>query len=71
MKKFLGVLYEWGCDTKGTYAKTIMEKDVKNIIEGYEKYTGSEVKVQKTPRATDTIIIKSDLEEPYNIDDCR
>ena len=32
------------------------------------KYTGSYVKVHKTPGALVTTISKRDLEEPYNID---
>ena len=68
VKKFLRVYYEWGCDAKGMYAKMTMDKDVKKPVEGYMKYTGSYVKVHKTPGALVTTISKSDLEEPYNID---
>ena len=60
--------YEWGRDAKGTYAKMTMEKDVKKFVEGYENYTGSDVKVQKNPGDLGTTLSKSDLEEPYNID---
>ena len=56
------VYYEWVCDAKGSYAKITMEKYVKKLIEGYEKYTGSDVKVQKTYDATDTTLSKSDSE---------
>ena len=45
MNKFLGVYYEWGSDAKSTYVKMTMRKDVNKLVEGYEKYTGSEVKV--------------------------
>ena len=45
-----------------------MDKDVNNMVEGYDKYTGSDVKVQKTPGDTGTNISKSDLQEPYNMD---
>ena len=36
MKNFLGVYYEWFQDAKGTYEKMTMDKDMKNLIEGYE-----------------------------------
>ena len=39
MEKFLGVYYEWGRDAKGTYAKMTMDKDVKKLVEGCDKYT--------------------------------
>ena len=68
VKKFLRVYYEWGCDAKGMYAQTTMDKDVKKPVEGYMNYTVSYVKVHKTPGALVTTISKSDLEEPYNID---
>ena len=68
VKKFLGVYYEWVCDKKVSYAKMTMEKDVKKLVEGYKKYTGSCVKVQKTPCAPGTTLSKSDLEEPQDID---
>ena len=61
MKNFLEVYCEWGCDAKGTYVKMTMDKDVNNMVEGYDKYTGSDVKVQKTPGDTGTNISKSDL----------
>ena len=48
VKNFLGFYYEWGHDVKGTYAKLTMEKDVKNLVEGYEKYTESDLRIQKT-----------------------
>ena len=66
VKKFLGVYYEWGRDAKGAYAKMTMYKDVKNLVEGYENYTGSDLKVQKTPGDPGTTLSKSDLEEPDN-----
>ena len=49
VKNFLGVYCEWCCDVKGTYVKMTMEKDVKNLIEGYEKFTVSDLRIQKTP----------------------
>ena len=38
-----------------------MEKDVNKLVEGYDKYTGSGVKVQKTPVNPGTTLSKSDL----------
>ena len=67
VNKFLGVYYEWGHDAKGMYAKTTTDKDVKDLIEVYKKYTGSDLKVQKIPRAPDMTRSKSDLQEPDNI----
>ena len=71
MKKFIGVYYEWGRGAKVAYEKMIMKKDVKKLVEGYKKYTRSNVKVQKTPGDPSTTLSKSDLEEPYNIDKYR
>ena len=39
------------------------EEDVKKLVEGYENYTGIDLKVQKTPRAPVTTLSKCDLEE--------
>ena len=39
-----------------------MDKDVNKLVEGYEKYTGSDLNVQKTPRAPGTNLSKIDLE---------
>ena len=64
VKKFLRLYHEWGHDAKGSYTKTTMEKDVKKLVEGYDKNTGGEVKVQKTSGAPGTTPKKSDLEEP-------
>ena len=47
------------------------EKDIKKLVEGYRKYTGSDVKAQKTPGYPGTTISKSNLEEPYNMDKYR
>ena len=41
------------------------------MVEGYEKVTGSDVKVQKTPGAPGTSPSKSDLEEHQGIDNYR
>ena len=43
------------------------KKYANKLVEGYEKYTGSELKVQKTPGDLGTTISKSDLEETDNI----
>ena len=48
-----------------------MEKDIKKLVEGYKKYTGSNIKVYKTPGAPSTTISKSDLEETQDIDKYR
>ena len=40
VKKSLGVYYKWSHNVKGAYAKMTMEKDVRKLVEGYEKYTG-------------------------------
>ena len=48
-----------------------MYKDINKLVEGYEKCTGSDVKIQKTPGAPGTTLIEGDLEEPYNIDKYR
>ena len=39
-KKFLGVYYKWGHDTKDSYSKMNMEKDVKKLVEVYKKFIG-------------------------------
>ena len=44
-----------------------MEKDVKKLVEGYEKNTWSDLRVHKTPGAPFTTLNKSDLEVPDNI----
>ena len=38
-----------------------MNKDAKTLVEGYKKYTGSDLKVQKTPGDPVTTPSKSDL----------
>ena len=67
-KKFIGVCSIWGCDAKGLYAKMTIKKDVKKFVEGYENYTGSDIKVQRIPSYPSTNLSKSDLEEPKDID---
>ena len=71
VKKFISLYNEWGRDTKGTYAKITIEKDIKKLVEGYKSYNGSDVKIQKTPGEPGTTLIKIYLEEPYNIDKYR
>ena len=44
---------------------------MKDLVEGYKKYTGSDLKVQKTPKAPGTTLSKSELEEPDNINKYR
>ena len=56
---------------KATYAKMNMNKYVKKLVEGYEKYTGSELKVQKSPGALGTTISKSESEETDDINKYR
>ena len=51
---------------KGTYAKMTMEKDAKKLVEIYENYMGSDLRVQKTPGSLGTTLSKSDLEKPVN-----
>ena len=41
---------------------------MKNIVEGYENYTGSDLKVQNTLTAMITTLSKGNLEETDNID---
>ena len=71
VKKFLGVYYEFGHDAKRYIFENDHEKYAKKIVESHEKYTGSDFKVQKTPGALGTTLIKSDLEEPDNVDKYR
>ena len=60
MKEFLKAYYEWGCD-----------QDIRKLVEGYKNYTECDVKFQKTPGAPDMTLSKSDLKEPYNMDNYR
>ena len=71
MKKFLGVYYEWGRDAKVMYPKMITDKDVNKLLEICDNYTCSELKVHKYTGAPGTTLIKSELDEPYNIDNYR
>ena len=71
VKKFLGVYYKSSHDSKGTYAKMTMDKDAKKLVESYQKYTESDVKVQKISSVPSTALSKRDLEKPYNIDTYR
>ena len=44
-----------------------MEKDINKLVEGYKNYTGSDVKVHKTPSSHGMTLSKSDLKEPQDI----
>ena len=48
-----------------------MEKDIKELVEGYKNYTGSDFKVQKTPGSPGTRLSKDELEEPKDMDKYR
>ena len=48
-----------------------MEKYVKKFVEGYKKFIGSDVKVQKTHGVPGTTLNNSKLEEPKDIDNYR
>ena len=48
-----------------------MEKDLDKLVEGYERYTVGEFKVQKKPGDPGMNISKSELEEPKDIDKYR
>ena len=71
VKKFLRVYYEWGRDAKRSYKKMTMEKDVKNLVEGYENNNEGDIKVQKTLGAPDMNTGKSDLADPQDINNYR
>ena len=47
------------------------EKYVRKLVEGYKNYTGSNLKVQKSPGALGTTISKSESEETDNINKYR
>ena len=71
MKKFIGVYYEWVHDYKVLEEKITMKKDVKKLVDGYNKYTGRGVKVQKTPGSTGMTLCKIKLKEPTDIENYR
>ena len=71
VNNFLGFYYELGHYAKVTYAKMTINKYLKKLVDGYENYTGSDLKVQKSPGALVTTISKSDSEETYNINKYR
>ena len=48
-----------------------MEKNVRKLVEGYVKFIGSGVKVQKTPGDPGKTLSKSEIEEPRYIDNYR
>ena len=51
--------------------KYVHKKDVRKIVEVYKKYTGSELRVPKKPRAPVTTLSKNDLEVPGKINKYR
>ena len=71
VNKFPEVYHKWGHDAKGAYSKMTMEEDVKNIVEGYEKYAGSDLIIKKTLGSTVTTLSKIDLEDTDNINKYR
>ena len=52
---------------KGPFAKITMEKEIKKLVESYENFTGSDLRIQNTPRALGTTLSKIDLKDPDNI----
>ena len=48
-----------------------MEKDAKKLFNGYEKFTGKDVKVQETPVSPGNDFSKRKLEEPTDKDKYR
>ena len=54
VNKFIGVYYEWGRGAKGLYAKMTMQKYVNKLVDGYKKFIGGGLKIQKTPCAPGT-----------------
>ena len=60
-KKFFRVYHEWGRNTKGPYAIMTMKKNVNKLVDGYKKFIGSDIKVQKTSGAPGTTLGKSEL----------
>ena len=57
-------LFEWGQDSKTLYTKISIEKYVQFVLDKYEKFTGSDLKLQKSASAPVMTLIKSKLEEP-------
>ena len=64
VRKFLAMYYEWGQDSKSLYIKITIEKYVQILLDKYEKFTGSDLKLQKLASAPVMTLIKSELEEP-------
>ena len=71
VRNFLVAYYKWGHNAKGVYAKVAMEKNIKKLVDGYKKFTGVDVKVQKTPGTPGTSLCNSELEYPTYIDKYR
>ena len=61
VKKFLKVNYKVCHDEKCSYGKMTMEKDVKKLVYGYDKFNGSDVKVNKKSVPPGTTLCKSKL----------
>ena len=57
-------LFELGQDSKTLYTKITIEKYVQILLDKYEKFTGSDLKLQKLASAPVMTLIKSKLEEP-------
>ena len=48
-----------------------MKRDFKRLVDGYKKYTGRGVKVQKTPGSTGMTLCNIKLKEPTDIENYR
>ena len=47
VNKFLGLYYKWGHDAEGPYAQMTMWKYVNKLLDVYDKFIWSDIKVQK------------------------
>ena len=61
LKNFLEVYKEWCYNSKGLYTNMTMYKYVNKLVDGYEKFNGSYVKVHKKPGATSINLSESKL----------
>ena len=48
-----------------------MDKDIKILVDGYKKFTGSDFKVQETPGDPGTTICNRKIKDPADIDKYR
>ena len=71
LKKFIVVNYKWCHYDKVPYKKMTMDKDIKILVDGYRKFTGSDFKVQKTPGDPGTTICNRKIKDPADIDKYR